>query len=287
VKHGAMKGWRSPGTGNAARAGRRLRRKAGQGKAVHCNAPTTAREGQLQGLLARLQGQERLQGQSFTSEKSAKDCTEKGGTVAKAEKKSDESQARRCEDKGRRSAGPLLLDAHAISRPNLGHGVGCGRSILRGLEEPPPVDWSRRPARLHGARGRPLAVLEKVRRDLRWCSMACRSPSARPTSSTSNTCASSAAWSIASSPRSSAITSAGAPRWPLRARLWPLPTPRSPVARRGPHCARARSTRPPDRAGERLVVRHVSRLEDGRREFFASVAERADCGICSTSTTSM
>jgi uncharacterized protein (UPF0276 family) len=56
----------------------------------------------------------------------------------------------------------------AISRPNLGHGVGLRpKHFSEVLEEPPPVDWVETTSENYMARGgRPLAVLEKVRRDL-------------------------------------------------------------------------------------------------------------------------
>jgi uncharacterized protein len=55
-----------------------------------------------------------------------------------------------------------------ISRPSLGHGVGLRpKHFSHVLEQPPPVDWVEATSENYMARGgRPLAVLEKVRRDL-------------------------------------------------------------------------------------------------------------------------
>jgi len=56
----------------------------------------------------------------------------------------------------------------AISRPDLGHGVGLRpKHFSHVLEQPPAVDWVEATSENYMARGgRPLAVLEKVRRDL-------------------------------------------------------------------------------------------------------------------------
>jgi len=97
VKHGAMKGVAIAGAlatllaPAVAFAG-----KAGQGKAVHCNGTNDCKgKGNCKGSSHDCKGKNDCKGQSFTSEKSAKDCTEKGGTVAKAEKKSDEESGKK------------------------------------------------------------------------------------------------------------------------------------------------------------------------------------------------
>ena len=64
--------------------------KSGQGKTVECNGTNDCKgKGNCKGSSHDCKGQNNCKGQSFTMEKSAKDCTAKGGTAAKAEKKSD------------------------------------------------------------------------------------------------------------------------------------------------------------------------------------------------------
>ena len=70
--------------------------KAGQGKAVHCNGTNDCKgKGNCKGSSHDCKGQNNCKGQSFTMEKNAKDCTGKGGTVAKADKKSDKEPGKK------------------------------------------------------------------------------------------------------------------------------------------------------------------------------------------------
>ncbi len=80
-------------------------------------------------------------------------------------------QGRRQEDvrtRGRPTPAPFLLDSMAITRPDLGHGVGLRpKHFSEALDQRLPVDWVEATSENYMARGgRPLAVLEKVRRDL-------------------------------------------------------------------------------------------------------------------------
>lgn len=70
--------------------------KAGQGKAVECNGTNDCKgKGNCKGSSHDCKGQNDCKGQSFTMEKSAKDCTTKGGTVAKSDKKSDKESGKK------------------------------------------------------------------------------------------------------------------------------------------------------------------------------------------------
>lgn len=70
--------------------------KAGEGKAVHCNGTNDCKgKGNCKGSSHDCKGQNDCKGQSFTEEKSAKDCTDKGGTVAKADKKSEKDSGKK------------------------------------------------------------------------------------------------------------------------------------------------------------------------------------------------
>jgi hypothetical protein len=61
--------------------------KGGEGKAVQCNGTNDCKgKGGCKGASHDCKGKNDCKGQSFTTEKSAKACTDKGGVVAKAEK---------------------------------------------------------------------------------------------------------------------------------------------------------------------------------------------------------
>ena len=70
--------------------------KKAEGKAVHCTGTNDCKgKGNCKGSSHDCKGQNDCKGQSFTMEKNAKDCTEKGGTVAKAEKKSGKESGKK------------------------------------------------------------------------------------------------------------------------------------------------------------------------------------------------
>jgi hypothetical protein len=91
VKNGAMKGVAIAGAlATLLAPAVAFAEKAGKGKAVHCTGTNDCKgKGNCKGSSHDCKGKNDCKGQSFTMEKSAKDCTDKGGTVAKAEKKPD------------------------------------------------------------------------------------------------------------------------------------------------------------------------------------------------------
>jgi len=171
----------------------------------------------------------------------------------------------------------------AISRPNLGHGVGLRpKHFSEVLEEPPPVDWVEATSENYMARGgRPLAVLEKVRRDLpvvlHGVSLSIGSTDElnqqylrelrglvdriQPALVSDHLC-----W--------------GSHGGRYAHDLWPLPYTEEALS----HVA-GRIAHVQDLLGRQIALENVSSYVTYRGsrmaewEFFASVAERADCGI--------
>jgi hypothetical protein len=98
-----------------------------------------------------------------------------------------------------------------FQRAHLGHGIGLrSKHYGRFLDERPDVGWIEAISEnFIGVGGRPLAVLEKVRRDFPVVlhGVSRSAPSIRSIGSISPGCA---PWPIGSSPRTSPTTSAGA-----------------------------------------------------------------------------
>ena len=171
----------------------------------------------------------------------------------------------------------------AISRTDLGHGVGLRpKHFSDFLEKPPPVDWIEATSENYMARGgRPLAVLEKVRRDLpvvlhgvslsigstdeldepylrELCRLIDR---IQPALVTDHLC-----W--------------GSHCGRYVHDLWPLPYTEEAVA----HVV-ARIVRVQELLGRRIALENVSSYVTYRDstmaewEFLAAIAEHADCGI--------
>ena len=170
-----------------------------------------------------------------------------------------------------------------ISRPALGHGVGLRpKHFSEVLQRPPPVDWVEATSENYMARGgRPLAILEKVRRDLpvvlHGVSLSIGSSDElndrylrelralidriQPALVTDHLC-----W--------------GSHGGRYVHDLWPLPYTEEALA----HVA-ARVARVQDFLGRQIALENVSSYVTYRDstmaewEFFSAVAERADCGI--------
>ena len=70
--------------------------KTGHGKMVECTGTNDCKgKGNCKASSHDCKGKNDCKGQSFTMEKNAKDCTAKGGTVAKADKKSDKESGKK------------------------------------------------------------------------------------------------------------------------------------------------------------------------------------------------
>ncbi len=171
----------------------------------------------------------------------------------------------------------------AITRPDLGHGVGLRpKHFSEALDQRLPVDWVEATSENYMARGgRPLAVLEKVRRDLpvvlHGVSLSIGSIDElnprylrelrslvdrfQPALVTDHLC-----W--------------GSHGGRYAHDLWPLPYTEEALA----HVA-ARVARVQDLLGRQIALENVSSYVTYRDstmaewEFLAAVAERADCGI--------
>ncbi len=171
----------------------------------------------------------------------------------------------------------------AITRPDLGHGVGLRpKHFSEALDQRLPVDWVEATSENYMARGgRPLAVLEKVRRDLpvvlHGVSLSIGSIDElnprylrelrslvdrfQPALVTDHLC-----W--------------GSHGGRYAHDLWPLPYTEEALA----HVA-ARVARVQDLLGRQIALENVSSYVTYRDstmaewEFLAGVAERADCGI--------
>jgi uncharacterized protein (UPF0276 family) len=170
-----------------------------------------------------------------------------------------------------------------VTRPDLGHGVGLRpKHFTELLERPPPVDWMEATSENYMARGgRPLAVLEKVRREvpivLHGVSLSIGSTDElnaryleelaalvariQPAFVSDHLC-----W--------------GSHGGRYAHDLWPLPYTEEALA----HVA-SRVSRVQDRLGRQIALENVSSYVTYRDstmtewEFIAAVAERADCGI--------
>jgi len=70
--------------------------KEGQGKAVHCTGTNDCKgKGNCKGASHDCKGQNDCKGQSFTEEKNAKDCTDKGGKVATMDESSGKGSGKK------------------------------------------------------------------------------------------------------------------------------------------------------------------------------------------------